>query len=162
MRLTNFFRKWLPESPRELRSRHPRPRGPRRRRLLGPNPAGAQMENNDSKQPVAATRELLSALLRSNLASFIQMVFQTLNPGTAYLGNWHIQAIAWHLQQVLDGRILRLVITMPPRSLKSISASVAFPAFVSRPRSRQGNHFGHIRAGTVDQAPKRLSTGSVI
>ena len=44
---------------------------------------------------------LVAALLRSNFAVFVHKVFLTLNPGTAYLGNWHIQAIAWHLQQVL-------------------------------------------------------------
>ena len=72
---------------------------------------------------------ILSSICRTNFASFVQKVFQTLNPGTAYLPNWHIYAIAWHLQEVLAGRIRRLIIAMPPRSLKSISASVAFPAF---------------------------------
>ena len=70
------------------------------------------------------------ALLRSNLASFIHMSFKTLNPDTRFVDNWHIQTIAWHLEQVRLGKIKRLIITMPPRSLKSISASIAFPAFV--------------------------------
>ena len=72
---------------------------------------------------------LVAALLRSNFAVFVHKVFLTLNPGGAFLGNWHIFAIAWHLEQVLSGRIRRLIIAMPPRSLKSISASIAFPAF---------------------------------
>ena len=50
-------------------------------------------------------------------------------PGTKYLPNWHLEAMAWRLQCVLDGDIKRLLITMPPRSLKSIFASVALPAF---------------------------------
>jgi hypothetical protein len=45
------------------------------------------------------------------------------------LHNWHIEAIAWRLQQCLTGDVNRLVITLPPRSLKSICASVAFPAW---------------------------------
>lgn len=44
--------------------------------------------------------------------------------------NWHIQAIAYHLELVRRGKIRRLIINLPPRSLKSILASVAFPAFV--------------------------------
>ena len=44
--------------------------------------------------------------------------------------NWHICAIAYHLEQVRLGKIKRLIITVPPRSLKSIMCSVAFPAFV--------------------------------
>ncbi|MEP5760916.1 MAG: phage terminase large subunit [Litoreibacter sp.] len=69
-------------------------------------------------------------LLKSNLRLFIEKSFRTLNPGTPYLHNWHIDAIAWHLEQVRLGAIKRLIINMPPRSAKSISASVAFPAFV--------------------------------
>src|SRR5215213_8314171 len=73
---------------------------------------------------------LRNAILRLNLASFIRKCATTLGPGAAFLDNWHIHAIAWHLEQVRLGRITRLIINMPPRSLKSISASVAFPAFV--------------------------------
>jgi predicted phage terminase large subunit-like protein len=73
---------------------------------------------------------LMKLLLRKNFALFIGKVFSTLNPSAAYLSNWHILAIAWHLEEVRAGRIRRLIINMPPRSLKSISASVAFSAFI--------------------------------
>ena len=76
------------------------------------------------------TPEVISALLRTNFASFSRTVFQTLNPGTRYLINWHNWAIAFHLEEVRAGRIKRLIINMPPRSLKSTAASVAFPAFL--------------------------------
>ena len=75
-------------------------------------------------------RRLLTALLRSDLSSFIQKVFQTVSPGDAYRHGWHIDAIAYALHRCLKGEIRRLIITLPPRSLKSIAASVAFPAFV--------------------------------
>ena len=73
---------------------------------------------------------VINAILRSNFSSFLRKVFGTLNPGTPYLANWHIDAITWHLEEVLAGRINRLIINLPPRSLKSITASVAFPAFI--------------------------------
>ena len=44
--------------------------------------------------------------------------------------NWHIEAMAYHLEQVRLGRIKRLIINLPPRYLKSLVTSVAFPAFV--------------------------------
>jgi len=69
-------------------------------------------------------------LLRANFASFLEMAFGVLKPGDQYQSNWHILAIAHHLERVRLGKIKRLIITMPPRSLKSIAASVAFPAFV--------------------------------
>ena len=44
--------------------------------------------------------------------------------------NWHILAMAYHLEQVRRGSIRRLIINAPPRTLKSLMSSVAFPAFI--------------------------------
>jgi predicted phage terminase large subunit-like protein len=76
------------------------------------------------------SRRDLKAVLRTDLASFIHRTFRELVPGESYLPNWHIDAIAEHLMQCARGDIKRLVITIPPRSLKSIAASVAFSAWV--------------------------------
>ena len=73
---------------------------------------------------------LLKVLLRNDLSSFIQKAFHTVSPADAYLHNWHIDLLAWKLEQCVDGQIKRLIITLPPRNLKSICASVAFPAWV--------------------------------
>ena len=75
-------------------------------------------------------KELLHAVLRTDLNSFTQKSFYTLAAGPDFLPNWHLEAIAYHLELCREGKIKRLVITLPPRSLKSISASVAFPAFL--------------------------------
>ncbi len=72
----------------------------------------------------------LEAALREDFCAFIPMAFQIVNPGTAFDDNWHIEAIAWHLQQCAEGNIKRLSITLPPRHLKSIIGSVAFPAWL--------------------------------
>ena len=72
---------------------------------------------------------LLRALLRQDLTSFNQKVFYTVAPARRYQHNWHLDVIAWHLAQCLEGEIRRLIITVPPRHLKSICASVAFPAW---------------------------------
>ena len=73
---------------------------------------------------------LFEALLRRDFRAFIGKVFTTLCPGQEFVWSWHIEAIAYRLEQIRRGEIKRLVINMPPRSLKSITASVAFPAFV--------------------------------
>ena len=70
------------------------------------------------------------ATLREDLSSFIQKTFSTVDPSAAYRHNWHIDSVAWHLEQCMQGKIRRLIITLPPRNLKSICASVAFPAWV--------------------------------
>ena len=54
----------------------------------------------------------------------------TLNPGSPYLPNWHITAIAYQLERIGGGEITRLIINMPPRHLKSLTVSVAFPAYL--------------------------------
>jgi predicted phage terminase large subunit-like protein len=72
----------------------------------------------------------VEALLRNNLRAFVHKVFVTLNPGQSYTPGYPIDAIAWQLERVRRGELRRLIINMPPRSLKSITASVAFPAYV--------------------------------
>ncbi len=73
---------------------------------------------------------LYEALLRQDFPSFLRKCFASVNPGEVFLPNWHLEAIAWHLEQVRRGAIRRLRIEVPPRSLKSVAASVAFPAFL--------------------------------
>jgi predicted phage terminase large subunit-like protein len=75
-------------------------------------------------------RVLLNAILRAEFTAFLQRCFLTLNPRATFLPNWHIDALAYHLELVRRGEILRLIVNMPPRSLKSILCSVAFPAFM--------------------------------
>jgi predicted phage terminase large subunit-like protein len=72
----------------------------------------------------------VNAACRKDFVSFVRKVFHVLAPSATFHMNWHICAIAYYLEQVWLGRIKRLIITLPPRSLKSIMCSVAFPAFV--------------------------------
>lgn len=87
--------------------------------------------SDEMRQMLTRNPELLLKMkLRTDFKWFIAKCFGTLNPGTPYQANWHIEAIAWQLEQVRLGRVKRLIIAMPPRSAKSISASIAFPAFL--------------------------------
>lgn len=72
---------------------------------------------------------ILDAALRSDLLTFTHRAVLNLNPGITFGRNWHLNAIAWHLQKVMNGEITRLIINAPPRSLKSQMVSVTFPAF---------------------------------
>lgn len=73
---------------------------------------------------------LFNAAVRNDLGLFIQRAFATVVPGRKYLHNWHIDAIAYALTQVKNGKKKRLIITMPPRHMKSQSTSVAFSAWM--------------------------------
>jgi hypothetical protein len=69
------------------------------------------------------------AILRSDLGCFAQRCFSELNPQATFAMNWHIDVIAAKLAAVREGRIHRLIINEPPRHLKSLLASIAFPAW---------------------------------
>ena len=72
----------------------------------------------------------LDALLRNDFRPFLQKTFATLSPGQTFIPTWHLNAIAWQLERVRRREIRRLIINMPPRSLKSIASSVALPAYL--------------------------------
>lgn len=75
-------------------------------------------------------RRLYQALLREDLCVFVERAFATLEPGTAYEDNWHIRHLCWQLTRVARGDLRRLIINVPPRSMKSITVSVAFTAWL--------------------------------
>ena len=72
---------------------------------------------------------LAAAIIRTDLYAFVQASFPIVAGGSRFLPNWHIEAIAYELNAVMRGDTRRLIITVPPRSLKSICASVCLPAF---------------------------------
>jgi len=75
-----------------------------------------------------AQRYMLGAL-RRDLSVFTQKSFRYLEPGIQYMHNWHIDAIAEYLMACHTGEIKRLIVNIPPRYMKSLSISVAYPAW---------------------------------
>jgi predicted phage terminase large subunit-like protein len=76
------------------------------------------------------TKNEYAALLRRSLYAFIARTFHELNRDTEFSPNWHIEVIAAELEACWRGETKRLIINVPPRSLKSQAASVAFPAWL--------------------------------
>src|SRR5438105_9462923 len=68
-------------------------------------------------------------LLRHDFAIFAMRCFHDLNPQTRLAMNWHLRVIAAKLTAVREGKIRRLIINVAPRNLKSLLASIAFPAW---------------------------------
>jgi predicted phage terminase large subunit-like protein len=73
--------------------------------------------------------EEVDALLRNDMASFLREAFAVITPGVTLVWNEYLDLISARLASVVSGEIRNLIITMPPRHLKSICASVALPAF---------------------------------
>ena len=75
------------------------------------------------------TPEEYDALTRVDFWIFVQRVFLELT-GRPFLDNWHIQKLCAEVDRIRTEPNTRLAIALPPRSLKSIIASVALPAWL--------------------------------
>jgi predicted phage terminase large subunit-like protein len=66
---------------------------------------------------------------RRSLATFVREAWDVLEPGTPYVHGWHVEAICEHLEAVTRGEINRLLINIPPGTMKSTLTSVFWPAW---------------------------------
>jgi hypothetical protein len=73
-----------------------------------------------SAEIVAADAELAEYA-----ASFAAWCFRELNPRTRFAANWHVEVMAGKLAAVYHGRSRRLIVSVPPRHLKSQTRSRA-------------------------------------
>lgn len=60
---------------------------------------------------------------------FVRAAWHVLEPTTRFIHSWHNDAIADHMEAVHRGEIQRLQINQPPGTMKSLTASVMFPAW---------------------------------
>jgi len=80
--------------------------------------------------PSPSDRSLLVELTRSSLPFFSERAFETLHPSQPFVYGWHQDGIGHQLHRVHRGELTRLLVTVPPRHMKSLSISVAFAAFL--------------------------------
>ena len=90
---------------------------------------------------------LCGAAVTHSRGRLIVRAFIELNTNTAYQHNWHIEVLAAKLQGVASGQVKRLVIMVPPRSLKSHCASICLPAFNSGSRSQPAHSVRKLQLG---------------
>lgn len=76
-------------------------------------------------------RELCSR----SLAEFAKRAWHVLEPAADLKWGWALDAICQHLEAVTDGRITRLLMNVPPGSMKSLLTGVIWPAWEWGPKS---------------------------
>lgn len=69
-----------------------------------------------------------------SLVSFTKAAWHVLEPGQPYKHGWHIDAVSDHLEAVTAGQITRLLINVPPGTMKSLSVGVMWPAWEWGPK----------------------------
>jgi hypothetical protein len=87
-------------------------------------------------------------ILRNDLMSFIERSFCELNPQTVFLTSAHIEVMASQLEACRRGTTKRLIVNLPPRSLKSHAVSVAFVALAARSQPNDADHLCQLWTGS--------------
>lgn len=75
-------------------------------------------------------KQAVLQLQRTNLVEYVRRVYSIIDPINPYKHNWHIDLICEYLNACQKGEIKRLIINIPPRFMKSITCSVAFPSWL--------------------------------
>ncbi|WP_183694703.1 phage terminase large subunit [Rhizobium lusitanum] len=71
-----------------------------------------------------------------SLAGFVREAWHVVEPSVDYVHGWHIDAICRHLEAVTSGEITRLLINVPPGTMKSLLCGVFWPAWEWGPKNR--------------------------
>lgn len=76
-----------------------------------------------------------------SLADFAKRAWRVLEPATPLKWGWALDAICAHLEAVTDGRVSRLLMTVPPGTMKSLLTGVIWPAWEWGPRGMPQSRF---------------------
>jgi len=79
---------------------------------------------------ITLSSEEYQYILRHDFVSFIERSFLELNPQATFMMAPYIELLASVLDDCRTGKTKRLIVNLPPRTLKSHAASVAFPAWI--------------------------------
>ena len=106
-----------------------------RPKLIKPKPKALArpsliLPRNPSPSDRPSLSQMMRTIYRNDLFAFTWRAFAELYPDKQFFPNWHLIVLAATLQAVMRGELTRVAICLPPRSLKSFMASIAFPAWV--------------------------------
>lgn len=83
-----------------------------------------------------------------SLINFVRAFWHIVEPVAVLKDGWVLQAVCEHLEAVSDGRITRLLINVPPGSMKSLLCNVFWPAWewqtASHTRWLNFSYAGHL------------------
>ena len=92
--------------------------------------------------------EILRAECEDSLADFVKQAWHIIEPGQPYVHGWHIDFICEHLEAITRGEVLddgsaynRLLINVPPGTMKSLLVGVFWPAWEWGPRNMPHHRF---------------------
>ena len=96
---------------------------------------------SSTRQRLSNAEEGRRELANRSLREYSRQIFPILEPGRVFVDNWHIGAVCDHLEAVTAGQILRLLINVPPGTMKSLLTSVAWPTWEWGPKGLAHHRF---------------------
>lgn len=82
-----------------------------------------------SRQRLPTPLEISRERCRRSLIEFVRQAWHIVEPSEPFIHGWHLDAIAVHLEAVTRGLLTRLLINVPPGTMKSLLTSVFWPAW---------------------------------
>lgn len=95
----------------------------------------AEREREAERRRVAANAEQIRQRCKT-LSGFVREAWHVLEPSNPYIHGWHVDAICEHLEAITHGQITRLLINVPPGTMKSLLSGVFWPAWEWGPMGR--------------------------
>jgi predicted phage terminase large subunit-like protein len=95
---------------------------------------GTELNSLASVKPplerTSALRRFLTEHLAQNFAAFVKKAWRVLHPSRPLIWSWHFDYLCEILTLVKRRQLLRAIINIPPRSLKSTLVTILFPSWV--------------------------------
>lgn len=80
-------------------------------------------------------------LCKRSFVDFVRLAWPVLEPSQPYVHGWHIDAAGEHLTAITTGELTRLLINVPPGTMKSMLVNVFWPAWEWGPLGMQANRY---------------------
>ncbi len=77
-----------------------------------------------------AMRPLVADHLSHSFSAFVKKAWTVLQPNRKLIWSWHYDYLCEYLTMVKEGRLLRLIVNVPPRTLKSTMITIMYPVWV--------------------------------
>lgn len=77
----------------------------------------------------------------ASLASFIRRAWHVIEPSQPYVHGWHIDVLADHLEAITGGQLNRLLINIPPGTMKSLAVGVFWPMWEWGPKAMPSTRY---------------------
>lgn len=100
--------------------------------------SNSALEKLMKENPALYKALLAQAACEKSLYKFTEVMWEFVEPANKFVGNWHLEAIADHLEAVTNNEITRLLINIPPGTMKSLMTDVFWPAWewIQAPHTR--------------------------